>query len=82
MKPLPPIERSLRVPHSPAEAFQRFTRDFAQWWPAHTHSVGGPRVRQVIFESQPGGRIYEVMPTAAVSNGAPSPPGSRPSASS
>ena len=57
--PLPPIERSTTVPWNPADAFRRFTTEFATWWPVPTHSIGGKRVRRVVFECQLGGRIYE-----------------------
>ena len=57
--PLPPIKRSTDVPWKPAEAFERFTAKFGQWWPVSTHSIGGTRVARVVFECQPGGRIFE-----------------------
>jgi uncharacterized protein YndB with AHSA1/START domain len=56
---LPPIVRSISVSWSPAEAFRRFTADFASWWPVRTHSIGGKRVRRVVFECEVGGLIFE-----------------------
>ncbi len=56
---LPPIECSVVVPWQPEEAFRRFVDDFAKWWPHRTHSIGAERVRRVVFEARPGGRIFE-----------------------
>jgi uncharacterized protein YndB with AHSA1/START domain len=56
---LPPIERSTSVPWTQSDAFARFTANFAKWWPVSTHSIGGKRVRRVVFECRAGGRIYE-----------------------
>jgi hypothetical protein len=56
---LPPIRRSVSVSWDPAAAFRRFTADFGTWWPGRTHSVGGPRVRRIVFEPRAGGCIYE-----------------------
>ena len=58
-QPLPPIERSTSVPWTQDAAFQRFTADFATWWPVATHSIGGNLVKRVVFECRVGGRIYE-----------------------
>jgi hypothetical protein len=57
--PLPPIERSITVSWDPETAFERFAVRFDAWWPYRTHSVGGPRVRSLVFEPHVGGRIYE-----------------------
>jgi len=57
--PLPPIERDTTVPWPPEEAFSRFTARFGTWWPVLTHSIGGARVKRVVFECRQGGRIYE-----------------------
>jgi len=56
---LPPIRRSVIVSWDQAAAFRRFTQEFATWWPWRTHSIGGARVRRVVFECRPGGLIYE-----------------------
>ncbi len=56
---LPPIERTIEVAWPPAEAFERFTARFGAWWPARSHSIGGPRVARVVFEARAGGLIYE-----------------------
>ncbi len=61
MKPeLPPIVRSVSVSWNPEEAFQRFTADFARWWPWRTHSIGGVAcVERIVFECRSGGLIFE-----------------------
>jgi hypothetical protein len=56
---LTPIEVSIAVPWSQEDAFRRFVEDFEKWWPKVTHSIGGPRVKRIVFEGQMGGRIYE-----------------------
>jgi uncharacterized protein YndB with AHSA1/START domain len=60
LKPeLPPIRRSIRVSWSPHDAFRRFTEEFGRWWPWRTHSIGGTRVRRVVFECREDGLIFE-----------------------
>ena len=54
-----PIRRSVFVSWSQEEAFRRFTQDFAKWWPSYVYSIGGSRIKQVIFEPRAGGLIYE-----------------------
>ena len=56
---LPPVVRSVLVSWGQEAAFRRFTEEFASWWPWRTHSVGGTRVRRVVFETGVGGRIFE-----------------------
>lgn len=56
---IPPIERSVVVTWDQHTAFTRFTTGFADWWPTSTHSIGGDRVKRVVFEQRVGGRIYE-----------------------
>jgi uncharacterized protein YndB with AHSA1/START domain len=58
-RPLPPVERRTTVSWPPAEAFERFTARFGEWWPVSTHSIGGTRVTRVVFECEVGGRIFE-----------------------
>jgi uncharacterized protein YndB with AHSA1/START domain len=53
-----PIEQSVTVHRTAAEAFRSFT-DFGGWWPHATHSVGGSRVSAIVFERWVGGKIYE-----------------------
>lgn len=56
---IPPIKRSISVSWSPETAFRRFTEEFGSWWPSRTHSIGGERIKQLVFEQHEGGRIYE-----------------------
>jgi uncharacterized protein YndB with AHSA1/START domain len=57
--PLPPIECEVTVASAPDAAYRRFVHDFAVWWPRATHSIGGKRVRAIVFEARVRGRIYE-----------------------
>lgn len=59
--PIPPVRRSVSVSWDPATAFHRFTAGFATWWPSATHSIGGKKVKQIIFECRVGGRIIEEL---------------------
>ena len=56
---LPPIARAISVSWDQAAAFRRFTEDFARWWPWRTHSIGGERVKRIVFECKPDGLIFE-----------------------
>jgi len=56
---LPPIRRSISVSWDPEAAFRRFTAELGAWWPWRTHSIGGTRIRRIVFEPEPGGRIFE-----------------------
>lgn len=58
---LPPVERSISVSWGQDEAFRRFALDFAKWWPRKTHSIGGPKVKEIVLEPRVGGRIYEEL---------------------
>jgi len=59
-KEIPPVRRSISVSWDQETAFKRFTAEFGTWWPGQTHSIGGERLQQIVFEPQLGGRIYEV----------------------
>lgn len=59
MTKMPPIERSISVSWDQETAFRRFTEEFGSWWPSKTHSIGGDRIKQIVFEPCVGGRIYE-----------------------
>lgn len=54
-----PIRKSVSVPWSQAEAYRRFTQDFAKWWPSYAYSIGGSRIERVVFQPHAGGLIYE-----------------------
>ncbi|MEZ5831197.1 MAG: SRPBCC family protein [Dongiaceae bacterium] len=56
---VPPVDKSLIVPCSPARAFQAFTAEIDQWWPIKTHSVNQAKARRVRIEPAIGGRIVE-----------------------
>jgi len=58
-KPLEPIRRSIGVPWNQSAAFERFTAQFGTWWPTYSHSIGGKRVKRLVFECRVGGLIYE-----------------------
>lgn len=60
---LPPIEKQVRVPLPPDEAFRLFTAGLDRWWPVESHSVSarrGQRPRRVVVEPRTGGHVYEV----------------------
>ena len=59
LQKLAPVVCEVSVSWSPIEAFRRFVDEFSNWWPSDTHSIGGPRVQRIVFESKAGGRIYE-----------------------
>jgi len=54
------IRKSVLVDFRPEEAFDLFTGDIASWWPTRSHSYGGEDVRDVVFERELGGAVYEV----------------------
>lgn len=61
MSSLPPITCDVAVSWNPATAFRRFTGEFNEWWPRATHSIGGKRVKRLVFEGHVGGRIIEEL---------------------
>jgi activator of Hsp90 ATPase-like protein len=54
-----PIRRSIAVSWDQTAAFERFTSEFGTWWPTYSHSIGGRRVKRLVFECRVGGLIYE-----------------------
>ena len=54
-----PIRRSIAVPWNQQAAFERFTSDFGKWWPRYSHSIGGRRIKRLVFECRVGGLLYE-----------------------
>jgi uncharacterized protein YndB with AHSA1/START domain len=54
------IRKAVLVDFAPAEAFELFTARIASWWPVGSHSYGGDSVKDVVFEPNVGGRVYEV----------------------
>ena len=61
LQPIPPVRRSVSVSWDPGAAYHRFTADFGKWWPSATHSIGGKKVKRIIFECRVGGRIIEEL---------------------
>jgi uncharacterized protein YndB with AHSA1/START domain len=59
MSPIPPVDRSVLVSWDPETAFRRFALDFGTWWPSHSHSIGGSRVKRVVLEARADGLIFE-----------------------
>lgn len=59
--PIPPVRRSVSVSWDPASAYHRFTAEFATWWPRGTHSIGGKKVKRIVFDCRPGGQIVEEL---------------------
>ena len=60
------IQKSAVVAASPEKAFEVFTEGMATWWPIETHSIQAMDKEAgahetVIFETGPGGRVYERM---------------------
>lgn len=57
---VPPVQTSVLVPCDPARAFRAFTSEIAQWWPIKTHSVGRDKAQNIVLETRPGGRVFEI----------------------
>lgn len=58
---------ALRVPASPARAFEAFTRDIGLWWRPNGLFRFTPRSPGVVtFEGGPGGRFIETLPDGKV----------------
>ena len=56
---VPPVVKVVHVRCTPAEAFDRFTRDIHRWWPLRSHSLFGAEATHVGFEPHAGGRLVE-----------------------
>ena len=54
------IHKTVLVDFAPAEAFELFTTRVSSWWPKESHSYGGDKVKEVVFEPRVGGTLYEV----------------------
>ena len=55
-----PIRQATMVRSDLEHTFGVFVREIGKWWPTQTHSLGGERVIDVVFEERAGGRVYEV----------------------
>ena len=53
------VRKTVTVDCTVEEAFRIFTEDATSWWPAATHSIRG-ELREVVFEPNVGGEVYEV----------------------
>jgi uncharacterized protein YndB with AHSA1/START domain len=58
-----PIRKQLQVRIAPERAFRLFTAEMGSWWPLDTHSRADDdqTTKDVVFEEETGGRIYEIM---------------------
>jgi uncharacterized protein YndB with AHSA1/START domain len=54
------VRKTVTVDCAVEEAFRIFTADAMSWWPVASHSIHGEQVREIVFEPDVGGRIYEV----------------------
>ena len=55
-----PVRRSVGVDCDVEQAWEVFTTGIYTWWPAETFSIHGKDVRDIVFEGQVGGQVYEV----------------------
>jgi uncharacterized protein YndB with AHSA1/START domain len=53
------VRKVVTVDCAVEEAFRVFTHDARSWWPVDTHSIHGT-VREIVFEPEAGGEVYEV----------------------
>ena len=56
----PPIRQATLVRRDAAHTFESFVSTIGQWWPLRPLSAGQDRVVDVVFEREPGGRVFEV----------------------
>jgi Activator of Hsp90 ATPase homolog 1-like protein len=55
-----PVRKSIRVPGSPAVAFEFFTAGIDRWWPK-SHGIGRAPIRRCVLEPFVGGRWYNEL---------------------
>jgi uncharacterized protein YndB with AHSA1/START domain len=53
------VRKIVTVDCAVEEAFRVFTADALSWWPVETHSIH-ETVREIVFEAEVGGEVYEV----------------------
>jgi uncharacterized protein YndB with AHSA1/START domain len=53
------IRKSVTVKAAVEAAFKAFTDELTTWWPLVTHSYGGEKATEAVFEGRNGGRVYE-----------------------
>jgi uncharacterized protein YndB with AHSA1/START domain len=54
-----PLVKEVTVAVPVERAWAVFTDDMASWWPVETHAMEPERVRAIVFEARPGGRVFE-----------------------
>jgi Activator of Hsp90 ATPase homolog 1-like protein len=54
------VRKTITVDCAIEEAFRVFTTDVQSWWPTDGHSIHQGEVREIVFEEQEGGEVYEV----------------------
>lgn len=55
----PPVRQSTIVRSDIEHTFDAFVRTIGAWWPADPFSAGQDRVRDIVIERRPGGRVFE-----------------------
>ncbi len=60
-----PIVLSVDLPAPPAQAYAAFTSQFAEWWPAATHSLSRQPATRCVLDAAPGGAVEELAPDGA-----------------
>jgi hypothetical protein len=55
----PPVRQTITVRSSQEHTFTVFVREIASWWPVQPFSMGTDRIRNVTFERELGGRVFE-----------------------
>jgi len=53
------VRKTVTVDCAVEEAFRIFTADAISWWPIDSHSILGT-VREIVFEPEVGGEVYEL----------------------
>lgn len=53
------IRKSVTVNATVEQAFKAFTEEMTTWFPLATHSYGGEKTIEAVFENRQGGRVYE-----------------------
>jgi len=60
----PPVRQATLVRSDLEHTFDTFVATIGIWWPVRPFSAGQDRVRDVTFEPQAGGRVYETWDDA------------------
>ena len=54
------VRKTVTVDCAVEEAFTVFTADIGSWWPTDTHALHAGGVREIVFQPEVGGEVYEV----------------------